>query len=347
MRLKTQENIKKLELGAIGVSFFAYAALKWGYAIKNKDFSTLQQMDPSHLLIGVPVSLFLLDYLTTPIRERKTEDYSKVKDLYDEVVLNISNLMRELHIEDDPVKVFAAYEYLYKNGYLSYGRDNNYNVALKDFFGLQGADVINGNGACRSYASLLTDIYRNLGIESYNLVVRTDKECIEHVDGLGNYPKRKRDSKTKRLVSTVMGITKNLKISNHVINIVKHEGKVLVLDPTNDAFLQKGDHNLLLLANNSEYGMNKDNFYGIINKAMKVYNHMETCGNVNKMLDQPTISYEEYKDRYLSALELCKNNQSKFELFYIGNENLYTEIHNCLEEENSIIKRMLPVFKKS
>lgn len=347
MRLKTQENIKRLELGAVGVSIFAYAVFKWGYAIKNKDFSTLQQMDASQLLIDLPISLFLLDYLTTPRRERKTEDYSEVKELYDGVVLNVSNLMKELHVENDPVKVFAVYEYLYKNGYLSYGKDNNYNVDIKDFSGLQGADVINGNGVCRSYASLLTDIYRNLGIESYNLVVRTDKECIEHSPRLGNYPKKERDLKTKKLVTAVMKFTKNLKISNHVINIVKQEGKVFVLDPTNDAFLQKGDHNLLVLANNSEYGMKKDRFYPTINKAMKVYDHMEIDANVNEMLDKTTISYEEYKDRYLSALKLCDKHQPRFDLFYMENKDLYEKIHNCLNKHNSVIKRMLPIFKKS
>ena len=58
---------------------------------------------------------------------------------------------------------------------------------------------------------------------------------------------------------------------------------------------------------------------------------------------KPTISYEEYQKRYLETLKLCIQNEKLFQEFYHQNQKNIDEIYNLSQEQNGLIKRLIPI----
>ena len=140
------------------------------------------------------------------------------------------------------------YVYLYRNGFLSYSHEFEYNFHLKDLPQLCGADVLNGNGVCRSITSNLSDVYNRMGYESETFVVYTSSEACRGLEHLCPTPLSKTEvaSKVVKMISTATGI---INFPNHLILNVKQNGINYTLDPTNDGMIIQNGKNLLVLTN--------------------------------------------------------------------------------------------------
>ena len=89
--------------------------------------------------------------------EQLCKDYARMETFYNAVVCNIAELIEAFGIENDSVKIFALYVYLYRSGYLSVNHEFKYSNNMIDFPLLNGVDVVRGRGVCRSISSMFTD----------------------------------------------------------------------------------------------------------------------------------------------------------------------------------------------
>ena len=71
----------------------------------------------------------------------KTKDYKEISVLYQESIDRTSLLMKTFSL-DEPISIFAMYVYLYRNGYLSYNHQFNYDLHLKDLPCLYGVPML-------------------------------------------------------------------------------------------------------------------------------------------------------------------------------------------------------------
>lgn len=335
MHLNTQEMIRKLELIAALislslVSFNDISELNELYNFLENNNISLDDLKNVSILTQ---NIYLLDAFASYRTEMLTNEYKELKKLYNEVIKNTGNLVNEFEF-NEPISIFAMYVYMYRSGYLSNDKCFQYNTDMKDFSQLYGLDVIRGKGVCRSVASMLNDIYNEIGMNSRCMCVKTTGEAINQLEHLSDIPVTKTE-KSKKFVRFVSAITKYMPISNHMITAVSSEQKSYILDPMNDGLLYKGRWNKLVLANNPNYSMTNFEFY---------YQYLKILGSIkgNKnVCKYDSISEEEYRSRYLETLTICKNNISMFEEFYKNNKEIYSEIYSKAERQKGFIKRLI------
>lgn len=123
---------------------------------------------------------------------------------------------------------------MYRNGYLSYNHNFNYDIDMKDLTKLNGVDVIRGTGVCRSISSFLTDLYKEMGCDSCNLLVNANRTILNNIDRQGNYSKWKISKKTSGFVKTISNVSSVIPISNHLITLLEKDRNTYVFDPTID-----------------------------------------------------------------------------------------------------------------
>lgn len=135
--------------------------------------------------------------------------YKEEIKLYDGIVENTAQMIKNLNITE-PTQIFSFYIALLSNNYFSntpftYNTENNY-----DIDGSFGIEVMTGSGACRHTADLLTDIYKELGFEAYNMV---------------NYVELENQNVLSKTLHNIYG--------NHSITIVNNNGTLYGYDTTN------------------------------------------------------------------------------------------------------------------
>ena len=74
--------------------------------------------------------------------EQLCKDYARMEIFYNTVVCNIAELIEAFGIENDPVKIFALYVYLYISGYLSVNHEFKYSNNMIDFPLLNGVGLV-------------------------------------------------------------------------------------------------------------------------------------------------------------------------------------------------------------
>ena len=194
----------------------------------NMDFNYVKDF----FVIGYDISVF------SAFRcERLATDYQEIESLYKEVISNIGELIEYLGIQDDSVKVFALFVYLYRSGYLSYNHKFMYSTNMKDLSNLGGIDVIRGTGVCRSISSMFTDICNQVGLTAANLGVKVDSKSLALKENLseGSLDVEKGGAKFAKVVSV---LTKYLPVGNHLVSLVEDKNNTAVFDPTNDVFMK-------------------------------------------------------------------------------------------------------------
>lgn len=329
MKLETQEKIRLVEL-------LAGLAISCGLILTNREHF----LDNYTVIQGesfLALSPYLINFITSIRQEMYTKEYKEIKELYDRVVDNTTLLMHEVGLED-PVQIFATYMYLYRHGYLSLNKEFSYKNDMKDFAKLGGVDVIRGKGVCRSVSAMFTDISNHMDLKATNLTVAING-TIPKIETLCDKGKGETDAQTKKLVKKVVAITEHLSLANHQITMVEGNNTNYIFDVMNDGFLQKGDKNKLLLANDPSAHMKIFNGQYL---AARIMGNVETIDLVSlqKQLALPTIDYEEYKQIYLDTLHFCQNNIELFENFYQENQELYKEIDNASEKQSNNLIRM-------
>lgn len=338
MKLKTQENIRKLELIALLGS--AIVATGKNTEIINELYNLMgNNIDINDIdkIYDTIRGIYCLDILSSFRTQKVASDYKELEKLYDEVIANTGDLISELDFKD-PISVFAFYIHMYRSGYLSYNKDFKYSTNMKDFSCLNGLDVIRGRGVCRSVASMLSDIYRKINMESQCMIVKTDGDTIHQLEHLSEINVEKTED-SQKFVKFVSTLTKYIPIPNHMITYVSANGKNYILDPMNDGMMYNDNKNKLILANNQDYSMKN---FPTLMSFYKLLGMFERNSKMDKSFK--SIDEEEYRKIYLDALKVCKDNIWMLEKFYEENKELYHEIYHKSKDQSGMIKRICPII---
>ncbi len=274
--------------------------------------------------------------------EKLTKDYQEIDNIYSLIINNISELIEYLNIENDPIKVFALFIYLYRNGYLSHNHEFYYSTDMKDFPELNGVDVVRGTGVCRSISSMFTDICNSVGLTASNIGVKVSSKSMEKKEPITTVEllDKGNSKKLARIASKVLSI---FPIGNHLITLVEGDTP-LMLDPTNDIAMSLSNSHRYTFLNNTGATMS----YNIISSIVsRLFGQMKTNINmykIKKISKQETITYDEYVKVYQETLSLIEENKDIFERFYELNKDLYKELYDLSEKQRNMIGRMVPII---
>lgn len=324
---KQIETFRRLE-------FSLYIALQIGDKLFN-----IENLSIYKDILTITISV---DILSSTITIRKTEEYKELAILYDKILNHITNLFYALELQE-PVSIFAAYVTLLRQGYFSHQHNLIYSSKLKDLPLLTGVDVICSKGVCRTFASLLSDLYNRMEIKSNTITVHTSGETIRHFDKQCPYSlQHDHDQKFATISSS---ITKYIKISNHALTLVEWNGKYYIFDPTNDGFLYQDHDRIIRNANTPKFTMKR---------STKLRDFLNTLYYTSfpriHVIPQtaPAIPYEEYCRIYHQTLQLLQDAQPLLDDFYEQNYELYEQVYNIIEQQNNQVKRksIFPTKKK-
>lgn len=332
MRLKTQEDIRKLEI----LSVLLTGTLAKG----NIPITDIVNEENMELLYMITQGIFTVDALSSFQIQRVTEEHKKLSNLYDQVLDNTISLMEDLDI-DNVVEIFATYVYMYRNGYLSNNHEFKYDIHMKDFSKLLGVDVIRGTGVCRSISSFLTDLYNKKGYDASTLFVKASKESCNNQQKLCD-TKLEKTENGGSFASIVGSITKIISFPNHMITTVSDVSKSYILDPTNDGMLYK-DSNHRIKISNERYGTMIS--YDMISKIYQLFGF----NVINKNTDLKKDRYDglKFKEVYKDTQEVLHYNRDVLQEFYKENKELYEEITSISNENSGLLKRMIPIIPKA
>lgn len=347
MKLRTQGQIRKIELTTYLSSVLISIIFT---SCQNKEeveqiLNLLNEYDIDlNEVRNILLKIYEIDMLASFRTQTITSEYKELKSRYDEIINNISEFYKSIELLD-PVSIFATYVYMYRSGYFSHNQNFRYSFNMLDLAKLNGLDVIRGTGVCRSIASLLTDIYNKMGMNSYNLSVSVTKEDLNAMKELCPLLLEKEQKEDTTLEKAIILVTKYISIPNHLITTVEHNNLNYIFDPTNDGFLQNVNARKIAIA--SEPNIQIRNYtIGLINTFHNLLGQFPDGINLIQKyhtLTKPTISYEEYQKRYLETLKLCIQNEKLFQEFYHQNQKNIDEIYNLSQEQNGLIKRLIPI----
>lgn len=277
--------------------------------------------------------------------EKLTKDYEEMESIYGLIINNIAELMECYGIQDDPVKIFAMFTYLYRSGYLSSGKDFKYSFNMKDFACLNGADVVRGSGVCRSISSMFTDVCNSIGLTASNVGVKVSSKALDMKEKLSpvDLKVEKNNKKIARLVSNCMSI---FPLANHLVTIVNDGTNAYVFDPTNDIYMTMRRLGKYEFINNTGATMS---YKAFSNFATLLFGQMESTANIFKLhrySKMNKLSYEEYVSKYREVLELIKEKPEIIEALYMVNEQYYILLEELCNRHNGMIRRMIPLIPK-
>lgn len=331
MKMKDQEKIRIVETALLLSGGALY------YLLENQEVNAYAVAN----LMGLPYALDIMSSFKT---QKITGEWKELKKMDDKIVSNIANLINNIG-NNNPIGIFASYVYLYRKGYLSYDKNFIYDLDIKDFATLLSIDVYRGKGVCRSISELLTKIYRELDYDSKTLIVNANKKAIKANMHLSNVSLQKSQNSSKN-VNKIMKITSIVKTPNHAITLVSDGVNSYKLDPTNDCMFLTENRRKLLSPTCSE-GIAKN--YMLLNLLYSVLGFLDNgvnISNLTKQYNKTDICIEEYKELYLQAFEICRQNEGLFDFFYEDNRPLYEEINEISNTQNNILKRLVPIILK-
>lgn len=325
MKMKDFENLRRAEiLAAVIINIVAS---------KNAN------VDPEFAKFALTTidSMYMTDILISGRTATVTKDYKDIASLYSEVISRTADLAEEFGL-DDPIEVFAFFVYLYRNGFLSRDRDFAYDLKLKDFPNIQGVDVIRGKGVCRTISSMLSDVYYELGYDVTNLMVYATEDSVRQQIKLCTTPLKK-NVDCKKWVDLIIAVTSKIELGNHQITMVKDGDKQYILDPTNDGILSYDPETKLIYTGDEKKYMKHKPIQQLLCGMMMGGKTALDAGELRSDVD-----LEDYKEKYLRTLKLCKSNIYVLLDFYKNNRELYEEICSLLSEQNDLLRRFMPII---
>lgn len=345
MKMKTLEKIRLAEI----ISIILLAVATEQSLNENELIKILQSngisLDDLNSLRKIMNLVLDIDILSSFIVQTTTKEYKEMKNLYDKVVENTSQLTRILEF-DNPIQIFALYVYLYRNGYLSNDKYFTYSTNMKDFAKLGGVDVVRGSGVCRSISSFLTDLYLDLGFKATNVCVNASSNACHNLQKLSDANLNVQPN-SKAFVKFVSALTKVLPIANHQISMVTTDEYNYILDPTNDGYLKRNKYNRLTVPNVENSYMNivslQQLYMGFLSTTKLNYNLFDLYNDLNI----PSVSDAIYRENYLNTLKICRENIDLLEGLYNKNKTLYKDIFAISEQQRDMIGRMLPIISKN
>lgn len=310
----------------------------------------------SNLLTGY--SLLALAYFSNACFndcELYTRDVVQIRNLYNTLLNEYTNLINQFELKH-PIEIYQMYNYMLFNGYLSdnsrfYFDDSD----THDINGFLGVNVVTGKAVCRHIASMLKDIYNNIGISSQLLpmyidrdgfFIREYKESIS-ITKLLSQESNDEDIK-KECITFINNIEKKIyelekqlskrKKSNHAITLVGYDDTCYLLDSTNQTIFQK----------DSSFN-EKDVFKSLItspkngvgkvcqNTFLSEFKKAKEDAKSNLLLKD---SNDEENTKIINNTNnLCSKNIDLIEQFSVRNEELYSEINNSLYKIKKKVRR--------
>lgn len=232
-----------------------------------------------------------------------------IKEIYNEIIENYAELNRVLEFKN-PVEVYSLYTKLLhkgffsKNGHFSY----NENLEMLDFYNFLGLDVINGNGVCRHFCSMLKDIYDKLQFNNEIMLVHfyelNDDVKKQHFRG------------------------------NHTINLVEDKGISYYLDPSNSFIWDKVSKNIFVTYKNRNIEVASFSYFFSCYFAFHNCKNfqLKNAKNIGYLMEYSSSNFSDCLKLDDKVNKIYKNNLDIFESLERENRVLYNEIDHNLSK---------------
>lgn len=242
-------------------------------------------------------------------------EYYSLNKSYREVIFDIANLFRNMEIAN-PITIFSLYNYLYKKGYFSLKHSFAYAKKNNDCYPFFGTNVIEGEGVCRHITAMLTDIYKELGYESYNFSTVLNRDASKLS---GVHLKKLDDEENIKKIYKLCSFFRYPHYDHLVTLVNDEEFGTLVMDPTNSyMFIVDNNRKIRSLLDkdvyingevegifNDSFGMSMNEITPFFNKEMSIYYtfyYYQGMMLVNNYLDNYEEFYNSHKSLYLDVV---------------------------------------------
>jgi len=288
-----------------------------------------------------------------------TKDINEINVLYKEFISNY-NKMNKMFGNNEPISIYALYNYLLYEGYLSLNHEFKFtNKNVCDLSIISGASINRGVGVCRHISSMLRDIYNDYGIDSLSLgcllrrreidVKAVSKEEYSREDNLDIINKFNFSDEQKEVLIQTMDeliasdvfvkyvikyvADKKWKVKragNHAITYALYDDEQYFLDPTQSRIyrLKEGQKGILYDSFDDNIDIKKRSI-NILNKT--VFDELTVDKN-RIFIPGESISLEEEKKILESVRKNCLDNKDIFEKFYNENKEIYEEIDSKMNK---------------
>ena len=250
------------------------------------------------------------------------EEYTSLLNDYKLFLKRYKVLNDELSFKE-PISIYALFVYMYKNGFLSKDKEIEFKVFYKeylDMINLRGANIFNGKGVCRHIGSMLTDILRESGIESYHYSNLCSVPLLygmvqKYYKDVYNY-QGKLDYVMNHYLVRFLKV--NYIYAPHLISYASYDGKNYFLDPTQKRILDSFDLGITddkgvmlpIFKENGRYDLLEDR------KRM--------CDLINK--NNNTLPNEEVQDILNESNAKILLHKDMYEDFYNENKAFYEDM---------------------
>ena len=296
-----------------------------------------------------------------------TKEASALRRLYSEFIDNYVKLNKTLEVEK-PIEIYALYNYLLDNGYLSKNKiclTRNTVKALEinsvHNYELYGVHVINGFACCRHISTMLSSIYNAMGYDSVTVINKHYNNSLLFYNEITD---DQIDKLSMRLLKA-FGIKKSLQeelflefLDDYLGDFFYNEEydnnekelekiyKLLQKSPCNHqmTFVTDKKHGYYLdssltkifrvdrnNSNNKFLHLYNDDGYACAHiDLIKNRNSINTFNQVKDKFLLPSVNKDQEQAQLIKTGLKCIKNKDIFERFYIENNELYNEISNQL-----------------
>lgn len=111
-----------------------------------------------------------------------TEEYKRFKEIYREIIKEYINLNENFDFKS-PIDIYALFDLVYKHDIFSINVDKQYRMTKYDTEFMKEL-TLNSHGVCRHVATMLSDIYTQMGYQASPIVVATPsmKQEVKEVE---------------------------------------------------------------------------------------------------------------------------------------------------------------------
>ena len=285
--------------------------------------------------INLLSSLFL--YGSYMCYKTKGKMYSKeikeLRELYDSVLENYQ-LVNEIFRLENPVEIYTMFKEVLKGGYLSVDKEFKYKESqIKDLETLYEIIPITGEGVCRHIAPMLRDVLKKEKIKSNVMIVEFQKRTSEQIKqeirtkietAFKDEPEEIIEEMIKyyeRIEKLEKCIKEHISSEYHAITLAVQDGKVHLLDATQDRIYKVNPNNKNCIMDESS-----DDIEIKINQQIFIGTRKDLENQKDQIL-LPSTNYEDDINKKIEIEKMFKENKDVFEKLYRENHDLYEEIN--------------------
>lgn len=287
---------------------FNYKSCKF---IKNTELIGIYLLSLLTMNIA-PFNILIFLILCLETYKYSPENYSKevleLKGLYNEFIKRYAKLNKMFEL-NNPIEIYNLYYKLLKRGYFCNKTFNFNDYNTEEINNLLGINILNGSGLCRHISTMLSDVYKELDMNSEVLPVR----MVDNVNDKFNL------------------------VGNHIINLVEKDGISYFLDPMNDVIWNKEDKRRIITTfkDKEEYA----NICNLLNPFSFFCLDFNKINNIKNMLSNPSFNSDEINNLKLADInKIYLDNLDIFWDFKDENKEIYNEVENNILKIKKKIK---------